>query len=91
MDIERRILQFVVTYQSRHGTYPTIAKIAARLSFRKAKDKRVEARDVADIILGSNVLDYTVPVRGEKSKRDDVCNWTIEPVDLQSAYQELGK
>lgn len=82
MTIERRILQILIAHHGQHRTYPTIARIAAILDRSSA--------EVADIVLTSKRFDYTVPVRGTKSWRDDASNWTVEPVDLGRAYQELG-
>ena len=72
MTNERQILKAIIDYHAKNGTYPTIGGVAVKLKQR--------ASAVASVVLKSRRIDYTVPVLGEKSWRDDACNWTLEPI-----------
>lgn len=72
MTNERLILRTIISFHAQNGAYPTIGDVAAAL--------KQGANAVAKVVLRSQRIDYTVPARGEKSWRDDACNWTVEPV-----------
>lgn len=72
MTNERLILKTIISFHAKNGAYPTIGAVAAML--------KQKANAVASVVLKSQRIDYTVPVLGEKSWRDDACNWTVEPI-----------
>lgn len=88
--LEYRTLRFVTVFHARRGHFPTIAETCKQLSFRRSVYPPITATSVADMVRASEALDYTVPARGESGWRDDVCNWTVEPVDAGEVWRLLG-